>query len=356
MPFRRDPLNVILDRVYAGYTSLFKPLDKTPRYNLLKVFSHVDAGIYHELLGDLDFLAQQLFPDTASGEYLREHWSSRVTPLYATSAAGDIIISGLANKAVPAGIIFKSASGETYYTENAYRLDASGTVSARVKAQEVGVKTNLVASEELSVISAIPAGVNSKAVVAESGITGGTDAETDEAYLSRVLLHLRNPVRYGKTGDFAAWALDSTPEVSAAWEFRDYGPDHALLVQVISGSQATGVSPVGNLETVYAYIADVAPPVLFTVQSPEIINLNPVAALRREEDTLANRALAVSRMAAYLRRTAKPGAEITAGALRQAAIDGVSVSDAEVLLNGSNIGTVSASILQYPYIGEVVWN
>jgi hypothetical protein len=57
-------------------------------------------------------------------------------------------------------------------------------------------------------------------------------------------------VRYGKTGDFAAWALGATPEVSGAWEFRDYGDSHALLIQVIKGNQFAGVYPVGNLKTV----------------------------------------------------------------------------------------------------------
>ena len=94
MPFSRDPLAVLLDRAYNNYMSLFKPLDKTPRYNLLRVFASSDAGMYHQLSGDLGFLADQLFPDTATGEYLRLHWSDRVPPLYAISAVGSIHIPG----------------------------------------------------------------------------------------------------------------------------------------------------------------------------------------------------------------------------------------------------------------------
>lgn len=356
MPFKRDSLEVLLDRTYAQYTSLFKPLDKTPRHSLVKVFSSVDAGIYHQLLGDLDFLSKQVFPDTAEGDYLRAHWSHRVTPLYAVSASGEAVATGLPGKSVPGGSIFKSPAGERYYTTAAYRTGEAGTALITVTAGDTGLKTNLAPGEELSFASAVPAGINAKAIVAGKGISGGADAETDEAYLTRVLLHLRNPVRYGKSGDFAAWARDATPEVSAAWEFKDFGPDHSLLVQVINGSQATGVFPVSSLKMVSDYIAEIAPPVVFTVQSPEIISLHPVVTLRQEEDTRVNRDLAVSRMTAYVQRAAKPGAEITAGALRQAVIDGVAVSDAEVTLNRSNTGTVSASILQYPYIDEVIWN
>jgi hypothetical protein len=356
VPFKRDSLEVLQDRAYALYTSLFKPLDKTPRHSLLKIFSSVDAGIFHQLLGDLDFLSKQLFPDTAEGDYLRAHWSHKVTPLYAVSASGDVLITGLPGRSVPGGIIFKSAGGERYYTNCAYRTGEDGTTLVTVTAEDTGLKTNLSPGEELAIVSAVPAEIDSKAAVAGKGISGGADAETDEAYLTRVLLHLRNPVRYGKTGDFAAWALDATPEVSSAWEFKDYGPDHALLVQVLNGSQATGVSPVGNLKIISDYIGEIAPPVVFTVQSPEIIPLNPVVTLRQGEDSQVNRALAVSRMIAYLQRTARPGGEITAGALGQAAVDGVIISKAEVKLNGSTTGIVSASIPQYPYIGEVIWN
>jgi uncharacterized phage protein gp47/JayE len=355
MPFKRDSLGTLLDRVYAKYTSLYRPLDRMPRYNLLKVFSAVDAGMYHELLGDLDFLSQQLFPDTATGAYLREHWSSRVTPLYATAAAGEAALSGLPGKAVPAGLVFKSVAGEMYFTEGATQLDAGGMASVRVKAQDTGLKTNLMAGEELAVISSIPAGVNSKAVVSEGGITGGADAETDEEYLARVLMRLRNPARYGKKDDFASWAVDASPEVSAAWEYKNFGVFGALLIQVINGNQTDGVSPVANLEEVKNYINENAPPVLFDVRTPEIISLNPAVTLPLAEDTWNNRKLAEERLEAYLQLIACPGARVTAGALRSAVIDGVDITDAVVMLNGNAAGIVETNILQYPYIGEVAW-
>ena len=355
MPFKRDSLSVILDRVYANYTSLYKPLDRTPRQNLLRVLASVDAGIYHQLLGDLDFLAKQIFPDTAEGEYLREHWSSRTPPLYATSAAGEVLISGIPDRPVPAGIVFSAASGERYYTDQAYRIGADGAVVARVKSQHSGIAVNLAPGEDLNIVSAIPAGVDSRAKTAGGGITGGADAETDEEYLTRVLLALQNPSRYGKSGDWAAWAMDSSPEISAAWEFRNFGVFGAILIQVLNGTQITGVSPVDDLVSVTAYISDAAPPVPFTVRTPEIINLDPIAALPAQEDTQLNRELAENRMKACLQIAAKPGARITAGALKNAVIDGVTITDAQIKLGGSVTGIMPVTILEYPYIGVVTW-
>ncbi|MDR1031033.1 MAG: baseplate J/gp47 family protein, partial [Treponema sp.] len=334
MPFRRDSLSVILDRIYAQYMSRFKPLERTPRYNLLKVISAVDAGMYHQLLGDLDFLALQLFPDTAEGEYLRAHWSSRITPLYAIAASGEVLITGIADRPVPAGLIFASSSGERYYTEHAYRIGTDGTVVVRVKAQGTGLQTNLTTRQELSVVSAIPAGISSKAHSTGSGIIGGANAETDEEYLVRVLLGLRNANRYGKSGDFAAWAMDASPEVSAAWEYKHFGVLGAVLIQVINGSQLDWVHPVSNLDMIRAYINDIAPPVLFTVRTPEIIDLNPVVSLIPSEDTNMNRAVAINRMKSYLQVNARPGVQITAGSLRTAIIDGITITNATVKLNG----------------------
>jgi len=355
VPFKRDSLAVTLDRVYANYASLYKPLNKTPRHNLLKVFAAVDAGILHQNLGDLDFLALQIFPDTATGDYLRQHWSDRVTPLYAIAANGQVLVMGIPNKPIPAGLVFASASGERYYTEQSYKVGIDGTVAVTVKSQNTGINTNLAPGQELSIVSSIPAGIESKAVVIGDGITGGADAESDEEYLTRVLLWLRNPVRYGKKGHFAAWARDASPEVSLAWDYKNFGVFGALLIQVINGNQLDGIFPVDNIAEVTMYLNEVAPPVIFTVRTPEIIHLNPAVSLQPLEDTQTNREIAIKRMQAFLQLVAMPGVQVTAGALRSAVIDGVIITEATVKLNGDTTGIVGTTILQYPYLGEVSW-
>lgn len=49
-----------------------------------------------------------------------------------------------------------------------------------------------------------------------SGLTGGTDAETDDALRSRVLLRKRQPPQGGAIPDYIAWAR-SVPGVTRAW-------------------------------------------------------------------------------------------------------------------------------------------
>jgi uncharacterized phage protein gp47/JayE len=260
MAFNRDSLQALKERTYANYLSLFKPLDRTPRHNLLKVFSEVDAGIHHQLLGDLDFLALQLFPDTATGDFLREHWSTRVPPLYASGAIGKVMVTGTPNRPVPAGLVFASDLSERYFTEKQYRLNSDGFAIVDVRSENFGTNTNLQAGGKLKIVSAIPVGIDSDAEAAEGGIYGGEDGETDEEYLVRVMTTRRGPFRYGKENDFAGWALDSSPEVSAAWEYKNFGVFGALLIQVINGNQFDGVRQVSNLNAVKEYINRYGPP------------------------------------------------------------------------------------------------
>jgi len=355
MASNRDSLQVLKERTVANYMSLFKPLDRTPRYNLVSVMANVDAGLTHLLQGDLVFLSKQLFPDTAEGEYLRAHWSSRIPPLYAVAATGSVEVSGIAGRSVPAGVVFKSASGKRYFNEKSYNIFGNGKVIVNVKAENAGLDSNLEKGSPLSIVSAIPAGIDSTAIVGDEGILGGTDAESDEEYLVRVLVTLRNPNRYGQHGDFAAWALDATPEVTSAWEFRNFGVFGALLIQVINGNQTSGVYQVKNLATVRDYISTVSPPVVFDVRTPSLIPINLEIKLMPFEKTQKNIELVETRLKVYLQQIAKPGIRITSGMLKSAVIDGVTITDAEIKLAGDIAGIISTTILEYPVLGNIAW-
>jgi len=351
MGYERPTLTELDDRIFQDFVTRFSPLAQSTRYNLLRILSKVDAGKFHQLYGDLSFISRQLFPDTAESEFLRAHWSDRVPPNYAVAAIGSVVFTGTNGASVPEGLLLGSAGGQEYYLE-AQVVIAGGTGTGQVKALEAGSAANLEAAAELTISSAVPSGIAATATVAAGGIAGGVDAETDAAYLARVLLYIRNGSRYGRPGDFAAWAIDSSAGVSNAFEIKNFGPLGALLIQVIGGNHAEGITQVGNLDVVREYIDTVAPPIVFAVMTPELLTLDPAIHLIPTEDTVANRELVIERLQVYLELTSEPGMSYTAGMLRDAMVDGVVITDAAVTIDAA---VVYSTVLQLFTLGTPTW-
>ncbi len=352
MGLSRPPLPTLRDRIRNDYFSRLLPLQNTPRYNLLDIISQVDAGIYHQLYGDQVYLSRQLFPDTADSDFLRAHWSDRVPPLHATSAVGPVTFTGPDGAAIPAGLLLESSAGQTYYTKEQATISA-GSVSTFVTASAAGVAGNLSAGSELSIISSIPPGVSDVATVAEPGIDGGVNGETDVEYLTRVLLWLQTGQRYGKPGDGAAWAIDASAEVDKAWEYKNYSVFGVLLIQVVGGNQADGIVPVVDLALVAEYINTVAPPGPFTVMTPDLVAIDPSIELLPAEDTVDNRNTVLSRIHNWMDIAIKPGSTVTSGQIRDAFVDGVVVTDATVTLPGND--PLESTLLQLLTLGGVTW-
>ena len=351
MPFKRPSLTDLTDRIRADYRTRYRPLEPSLRYDLIDVLARIDAGIYHQMYGDLVFLSRQIFPDSAEDKYLREHWSDRVPPLYATKATGIVTFTGPNGVTVPAGTLLQATDRQTYFTDK-QTVVAGGAGDARVTASDAGSAANLGADAKLTIISSLPAGIAETATVGAKGLAGGVDAESDATYLSRVLTHLRGGVRYGKPGDFAAWAVDSSTEVDRAWEFPNWSVFGALLIVVASGSQAKRLVAVANTDKVVQYIKKVAPPVLFEVRSPEFVPLNPTITLKPEEDTAANRATVETRIRNWMHVEVKPGKSITAGHIRGAFVDGVLITSGNVSLTANPLNTTQ---VQIAVIGTITW-
>ena len=53
-------LEEIKNKIYNQFHSKLNPLENTPKYDLVKIISDVEAGIYFSLLGDIEFLKKQI--------------------------------------------------------------------------------------------------------------------------------------------------------------------------------------------------------------------------------------------------------------------------------------------------------
>ena len=343
-------LNNLKNKIYNQFYSKLNPLENTPKYDLVKVISDVEAGIYYSLQGDIEFLKKQIFPDTAEKDYLRAHWSDIVTPLYAETASGTIIIKGVAGVSIPSGCIFSSTQGKTYATHKSYVVGSDGTVEVEVQAENMGSDSNLSSGSKLNLSSNLIANIESEATVSKA-IAGGTDGESDEQYLVRVLNYYKN-VENGKKGDFVSWALASSSEVAKAWEFKNYNRFGALLITVVGGNATSGFLEVSNINSIQNYIEKLAPPIIFTVKSAEIIKINVSVKLLEADDTISNRNKIKETFASYLEEYGQPDMNIKGQTFRDLIVDATTMSDATVSVDG---GDKYITQLQFPVLGDITW-
>uniref|UniRef100_UPI003F4B3EAE baseplate J/gp47 family protein n=1 Tax=Brachyspira catarrhinii TaxID=2528966 RepID=UPI003F4B3EAE len=345
-----ESLEQLKAKILNQYYSELNPLENTPKYNLVKVIANVEAGIQYSILGDIEFLKKQIFPDTAEKDFLRAHWADRVPPLYAEVASGSILIEGIPGVSIPAGCVFSSNIGNTYFNSKSYIIENDGSIEIEVQAQNAGSSYNLKKDSKLSLTSNLISNVSSEAVV-KKDIEGGTDGETDENYLLRVLNYVKSSLN-GKSGDFAAWALNASSEVSKAWEFKNFNIFGALLIVVLGGNSETGFYKISNIERIQTYIENVAPPIIFTVKALDLIYINLTIDLLPLEDTMINRKYCENTIKEYFLEKAKPDMFINTSTLRDLIVDGVSISNASVTIED---GDKYISQLQFPVLGSILW-
>lgn len=345
-----ESLKKLKEKILNQYYSELNPLENTPKYDLVKVIANVEAGIYHSLLGDVEFLKKQIFPDTAEREYLRAHWSDRVPPLYPEVASGSILIKGTSGVSIPEGCVFSSKQGNNYFTNKTYIVETDGSVEMEVQAENAGSDSNLKEGTKLTLSSNLIANVESEAIVKRE-IAGGTDGETDENYLLRVLNYSKGNLN-GKQGDFETWALNSSSEVSKAWEFKNFNVFGALLITVIGGNADTGFYKVSNVQRVQEYIESVAPPIIFTVKAADLVYINLTIDLLQKEDTMVNRKRCENILTQYFLEKAKPNMDINSSVLRDLIVDAISITYAKVTIED---GDKYINQLQFPVLGSILW-
>lgn len=137
----------------------------------------------------------ELFFDTAIGDALRRLGQDRLgpqaAPILATPAVGAVTWTRLAagDYAIPAGTQFSATvNGRTITvatTQSAVILSAETEVDLQVQATTAGRTGNIAAGTIATVLTPIPADTGATVTNAEP-LAGGTEAESDDAYRSRI--------------------------------------------------------------------------------------------------------------------------------------------------------------------------
>jgi len=235
MPFTRPTLITIIQRIEADMEQRLTGTVPLLAVGLLRILARVFAGAIHLLYGLLQWLAKQLFYDTAEESELDNHarrWG--LTRKAAEFATGTITFTGVDGASIATGTLVVDEDGVELET-TASGIIAAGTLTLAVEAVEPGDAGNLTAATVLIMIEPMSEITEVEVV----SMAGGLDQESDSDLAGRIFERISTPPMGGTADDFERWAREVSG-VADAWAF----PNNPSLGTVSIVAKALGVDPV----------------------------------------------------------------------------------------------------------------
>lgn len=346
--FSRPTLATLIDRVESDINTRLSGADSRLRRSLLSVLARILAGQTHGLYGYLDFIARQVFPDTAEAEYL-DRWAAiwGVTRKAATKATGTATFTGGNGITVPSGTTLRRGDGVEYVT-TASGIISGGSAVIAVEASIAGKDGNAPASTVLTLLSPI-AGINATATSSE--LTGGTDTEIDSALLERLLSRIQQPPHGGAAFDYVNWAKE-VPGVTRAWCYPLANGAGTVVVRfMMDDTYSDGIPLSGDVDTVQDYINERRPVTADAlVAAPVAVALNFTIDLAA--DTAEIRAAVTAELTDMIRRDAEPGGTILISHIREAISIAAGETDHVLTVPSANVTHTTGQIAT---MGTITW-
>lgn len=221
MPWTTPTLAEVRGMVRDDVRAKLPGADALVPNSVLRIVSDNQAGLAHENLQYIDWLADQLIPDTAETDWLDRH-----ADIWLTNADGSTgrkmatLAEGVATftstevgVVIPIGMQMQAANSIGFETTELIVVDGDVPTPGTIRALDPGAFGNLEPGTSLSPLNP-PAGLTGTGTVVELG--GGTNEENDDDLRMRVLLRIRQPPMGGSATDYVQWAL-AVPGVTRAW-------------------------------------------------------------------------------------------------------------------------------------------
>lgn len=349
MPFARPTVADLIARIASDMESRLPGSAAQLRRSVLHVLSRAEAGAVHGLYGRLDYLADQIMPDTAAAEELAR-WASiwGVSRAAATKASGPVEFTGSDGVTIPAGSELQTADGLSYITDADATVQA-GTVQVDVTAILPGSAGNHSAGVTLSLISPI-AGVESQAAVVSPGLTGGADTEDDNSLRARLLLRIQRPPHGGSDDDYERWALE-VAGISRAFVFPLHLGEGTVGVAVLADDLDPPIPGPAKVQETQEYIDELRPvTAAVTVYAPTAVALDLTIALT--PNTAAVRDAVTAQLRDLLRREGIPGGTILLSHIREAISLAAGETDHSLV---SPVADITHTTGEIAVLGAITW-
>ena len=178
-------------------------------YNFLRPTAMVAAELCEFVLPQV---VQLIFPEWSYGDFLDAHAQTRgMMRKEATAAIGEVTITGAEGTVIPEGTMFSTTSPNSeepaisYETTEAATIPAAGSVTVAIECTEAGSDGNTTANTIILLASDVD-GITG--VTNEAAVTGGTDDETDEDLIDRIMEYdqTQSDSYVGNAADYRRWA------------------------------------------------------------------------------------------------------------------------------------------------------
>lgn len=176
---------------------------------LIDAIAIAHAGQTNGLYEFLGWISRQIVPHLADDEILLlfcQFWGvQRKMP---SKAKGSLLLTVHGDTAITAGTQWQNSSGLVIECSQSKLLSA-GTWEVEVVAIDEGAANNVNGGVEFELISPV-ANIESKAVLSETGMTGGADIENISSLRARLLFRVQYPPSGGNKWDYIRWARECT--------------------------------------------------------------------------------------------------------------------------------------------------
>ncbi|MDR3661594.1 MAG: baseplate J/gp47 family protein [Mycobacterium sp.] len=288
MPFETPSLPVLISRTQGDLAG--DSLRQSDAQVLARTLSGAAFGLY----GYLDWIAEQILPDTADETTLERIAALRLhQPRKAAQAAsGSVSYTAAAGAVLDAGTLLQTSDGRSY-TVTVGGTTSGGINTAQIQALDAGSLGNGDAGLTLFPVQPVQ-GIGNTFTVLAPGLTGGVAAESVESLRARVIRSYRIIPNGGSAADYETWALEC-PGITRAWCRGGYLGPGTVGLFVMRDNDPIPLPDDGQLALVQAYIDPLRPVTAeLHVLAPVLV---PVTyTLRLVPDTTATRAAVVAEL------------------------------------------------------------
>lgn len=324
---------------------------------LIDAIAMAHAGQTNGLYEFLGWISRQIVPHLADDEILLlfcQFWGiQRKMP---NKSRGQLMLTVRGDTAITAGTQWQASSGLVIECSQS-KLLSSGIATVEVVAVNEGAESNVNGGVEFELISPI-ANVESKAVLSETGMTGGADIENISSLRARLLFRVQYPPSGGNKWDYIRWARECAG-VTRAWCIPAPLYYNYVTVVFVLDEQADIVPTNDDINRVRDYINGHINPITnqfegkppaaeLIVKAPVLKAINPQ--IRLFPDTPEARAAVYSALVDLLHKS-QLGEKIYLSHIRAAVSNAKDVIDHQINLSAD----IEAGSEELITLGDISW-